>query len=84
MRLPIPGLRATPREAFLPESQKALAYLDLDIAVDGAQDGYLIKPVVLARMIQAAEIGADDRVLVTGGAAGYAAAIRSGYATRID
>lgn len=71
----IEALREIPREAFLPESQKALAYLDIDVALDGAQDVYLIKPVVLARMLQAAEIGPDDRVLVTGGAAGYAAAI---------
>jgi protein-L-isoaspartate(D-aspartate) O-methyltransferase len=70
----IEAMRAIPREAFLPDSQQALAYLDIDIAVDGS-DAYLIKPVVLARMLQAAEISATDRVLVTGGAAGYAAAI---------
>lgn len=71
----IEAMRAIPREAFLPESQRALAYLDIDIALDGANDAYLIKPVVLARMLQAAEITSGDRVLVTGGAAGYAAAI---------
>lgn len=71
----IEAMRATPREAFLPDSQKALAYLDRDIALDGEDGVYLIKPVVLARLLQAAEIGLTDRVLVTGGAAGYAAAI---------
>ena len=29
----IEAMRATPREAFLPDSQKALAYLDRDIAL---------------------------------------------------
>jgi len=79
----IEALRMVPREAFLPESQKALAYLDIDVAVDGVQDGYLIKPVVLARMIQAAEIGEGDKVLVTGGAAGYAAAVVAKLATNV-
>ncbi|MBY0380727.1 MAG: protein-L-isoaspartate O-methyltransferase [Xanthobacteraceae bacterium] len=79
----IEALREIPREAFLPESQKALAYLDIDIALDGAPDVYLIKPVVLARMVQAAEIGSGDRVLVTGGAAGYAAAIVAKLAAEV-
>jgi len=79
----IEALREIPREAFLPESQRALAYLDIDIALDGVPDVYLIKPVVLARMVQAAEIGSSDRVLVTGGAAGYAAAIVAKLAAEV-
>lgn len=71
----IEAMRATPREAFLPESQKALAYLDRDIALDGEDNVYLIKPMVLGRLLQAADIEPTDRVLVTGGAAGYAAAL---------
>jgi protein-L-isoaspartate(D-aspartate) O-methyltransferase len=79
----IEAMRATPREAFLPASQKALAYLDRDIALDGEDNVYLIKPVVLARLLQAAEIGLTDRVLVTGGAAGYAAAIAGHLAAEV-
>jgi protein-L-isoaspartate(D-aspartate) O-methyltransferase len=79
----IEAMRATPREAFLPDSQKALAYLDRDIALDGEEGVYLIKPVVLARLLQAAEIGLTDRVLVTGGAAGYAAAIAGHLAAEV-
>jgi len=79
----IEAMRATPREAFLPESQKALAYLDRDIALDGEDDVYLIKPVVLARLLQAAEIDPADKVLVTGGAAGYAAAITGHLAAQV-
>jgi len=79
----IEAMRATPREAFLPESQKALAYLDRDIALDGEDGVYLIKPAVLARLLQAAEIGLTDRVLVTGGAAGYAAAIAGHLAAEV-
>src|SRR5882724_12541721 len=66
-----------PREAFVPESKQALAYLDLDLDVSegGQAKRFLIKPVVLAKMLQAAEIKQTDRVLVVGCATGYAAAV---------
>ena len=43
---------------FVPENRRALAYLDLDLDVSeaGAPKRFLIKPAVLARMLQAAEI----------------------------
>src|SRR5260221_13785221 len=73
----IDAMLAVPREVFVPESKRALAYLDLDLDVgEGASaKRYLIKPVVLAKMLQAAEIKATDRVVVVGCASGYAAAI---------
>jgi protein-L-isoaspartate(D-aspartate) O-methyltransferase len=71
------AMMAVPREAFVPASQRALAYLDLDLDVsEGASaKRYLIKPVVTAKMLQAAEIKPGDNVLVVGCATGYAAAI---------
>jgi protein-L-isoaspartate(D-aspartate) O-methyltransferase len=73
----IDAMLAVPREAFVPENQRAMAYLDLDLDISdgGSAKRYLIKPVVIAKMLQAAEIGDTDRVLVTGGATGYAAAV---------
>ena len=73
----IDAMLAVPREVFVPESKRALAYLDLDLDVgeNAAAKRYLIKPVVLAKMLQAAEIKATDRVLVVGCASGYAAAV---------
>ena len=52
------AMLAVPREAFVPENKQALAYLDLDLDVSegGAAKRFLIKPVVLAKMLQAAEI----------------------------
>ena len=66
-----------PREAFVPQNQRALAYLDLDLDVSegGAVKRFLIKPVVSAKMLQAAEIKDTDNVLVVGCATGYAAAL---------
>jgi protein-L-isoaspartate(D-aspartate) O-methyltransferase len=73
----IDAMLDVPREAFVPQNQRALAYLDLDLDVsDGASvKRFLIKPAVLARMLQAAEIEATDTVLVVGSATGYAAAV---------
>ena len=73
-----------PREAFVPPNQQAMAYLDLDLEVSGASaKRYLIKPVVTAKMLQAAEIKETDNVLVVGCATGYAAAIVAHLAGKV-
>lgn len=71
------AMLAVPREAFVPGNKQALAYLDLDLDVSegGSAARFLIKPAVLAKMLQAAEIRETDRVLVVGCATGYAAAV---------
>ena len=81
----IDAMLAVPREFFVPESKRALAYLDLDLDVSegGGAARFLIKPAVLAKMLQAAEIGATDRVLVVGCASGYAAAVISHFAGQV-
>jgi protein-L-isoaspartate(D-aspartate) O-methyltransferase len=62
-----------PREAFVPQDQSGLAYLDLDLDVGAKR--FLIKPVVTAKTLQAAAIKEGDSVLVVGCATGYAAAV---------
>src|SRR6266550_7856407 len=71
------AMLAVPREAFVPENKQALAYLDLDLDVSegGAAKRFLIKPVVLAKLLHAAAIKDTDNVLVVGCATGYAAAV---------
>src|SRR3954469_5776576 len=76
----IDAMLAVPREAFVPENKRALAYLDLDLDVGEGASRFLIKPAVLAKMLQAAEIKATDRVLVVGCATGYAAAVIAQFA----
>jgi protein-L-isoaspartate(D-aspartate) O-methyltransferase len=73
----IDAMLAVPREPFVPESRRALAYLDLDLEVSEAAvpKRFLIKPVVIAKMLQAAEIKDTDSVLVVGCATGYSAAV---------
>jgi protein-L-isoaspartate(D-aspartate) O-methyltransferase len=79
------AMLAVPREAFVPEGQRALAYLDLDLDIGeaGGAKRFLIKPVVIARMLQAAEIMETDNVLVVGCATGYAAAVVAKIAARV-
>jgi protein-L-isoaspartate(D-aspartate) O-methyltransferase len=81
----IDAMLAVPREAFVPEQQRAMAYLDLDLEVGGPASGkrFLIKPAVLAKMLQAAEITEADNVLVVGCATGYSAAVLAKLAARV-
>jgi len=57
-----------PRERFVPAAQASVAYLDRDIQIDGSRA--LLKPMVLARMIQAVDISAGERVLDVAGGTG--------------
>jgi protein-L-isoaspartate(D-aspartate) O-methyltransferase len=70
----IDAMLDVPREHFVPASQSALAYLDLDLPV-GEGTRRLLKPMVLAKMLQALQISAGQRVLDVGCATGYAAAL---------
>ena len=76
-----------PREHFVPDEKQALAYADGDLSLVNAKDGraprYLLKPAVLARLIQEAEVAATDRVLDVGCATGYSSAVLSKLAGSI-
>jgi protein-L-isoaspartate(D-aspartate) O-methyltransferase len=75
----IAAMLAVPRERFLPAEQAELAYLDFDVPVTAAQTGRparrLLKPMVLAKLMQAAEVAAGDHVLDVGCATGYSSAV---------
>ena len=75
----IASMSALPRERFLPAEQADLAYLDCDIPAAAAETGEpvrrLLKPMVLAKLLQAAEIVDSDHVLDVGCATGYASAV---------
>jgi protein-L-isoaspartate(D-aspartate) O-methyltransferase len=81
----IDAMLAVPREAFVPQSQRALAYLDLDLDVSegGPAKRFLIKPLVISKMLQAADIKDTDNVLVAGCATGYTAALVARLAGRV-
>jgi len=79
----IDAMRVVPREAFVPDAQRPMTYLDLDIDLDGANRHFLLNPTFTARLLQAAEIGHGDSVLVVGGATGYVAALAAKLAARV-
>jgi protein-L-isoaspartate(D-aspartate) O-methyltransferase len=75
----IAAMLDVPRERFVPHAKAELAYLDFDLPVTHevreADARHLLKPVVLAKMIQAADLEEGDNVLDVGCATGYSAAI---------
>ena len=66
-----------PRERFFPDDKASLAYLDLDVTVSapGQPVRRLLKPMVLAKLIQAAGIAGSDHVLDVGCTSGYSTAL---------
>ena len=76
------ALLEVPREAYVPPARRALAYLDESVPVN-ASGRALLKPMVLAKLLQAAEIGEADRVLDVGCATGYSAAVLSRLAASV-
>jgi protein-L-isoaspartate(D-aspartate) O-methyltransferase len=62
-----------PRENFVPKPLRGVAYVDEDIHIGDGR--YLMEPMVLARLVQAAAIGPEDVVLEIGTATGYGAAV---------
>ena len=62
-----------PRDRFVPPALAEIAYADGDIELGNGRA--LLKPMVLAKLIEAAQVRADDDVLDVGCATGYSAAV---------
>jgi protein-L-isoaspartate(D-aspartate) O-methyltransferase len=61
------------RELFVPERLRGVAYVDDDLPLGGGR--YMMKPMVAARLLQAAMVKAKDTALVVGAGVGYEAAL---------
>ncbi len=73
----IDAMATIPREAYLPQSLRHLAYMDQDIPLEGS-DGetrYLMHPRVFAKLAQLAEVSKGDVVLDVGCGGGYSTAV---------
>jgi len=67
------AMGSIPREDFVPLTHRTTAYMDRSIALD---DGSVLNPAVSAALLlQAADVRADDHVLLVGKPDGYVAAI---------
>jgi protein-L-isoaspartate(D-aspartate) O-methyltransferase len=62
-----------PRERFLPDCRKALAYADDDIPLGNGR--FLLEPMVLTRLIQNIQPAPEDKALVIASGRGYGAAL---------
>lgn len=77
----IEALRTVPREAFVPAHLKGIAYVDEDLRLD--HDRFMMEPMVMARLLQAAEVGPGDTALAIGCTRGYAVALLSRLAETV-
>jgi protein-L-isoaspartate(D-aspartate) O-methyltransferase len=75
------AMGAVPREDFAPAAFRTTAYMDRSIAL--ADGNMLNPPVSTALLLQAAEVAADDHVLLVGAAKGYVAALLKSRAARL-
>ena len=75
------AFRTVPRELFVGRDAAHLAYGDHPLPIEAGQT--ISQPYIVALMIQAAAIGACDKVLEVGSGSGYAAAVMSRIAARV-
>jgi protein-L-isoaspartate(D-aspartate) O-methyltransferase len=62
-----------PRERFLPEALRSVAYADDDVPLGNGR--FMMEPMVLARLIQILQPQAEDKAMVVAAGRGYGAAI---------
>lgn len=70
-----------PRENFVPERLKSVAYIDEQVPLGGGR--YLVEPMVTSRLVQALDVKPTDRALLVGAATGYMAAILARLAAEV-
>ncbi|MBM3602915.1 MAG: protein-L-isoaspartate O-methyltransferase [Alphaproteobacteria bacterium] len=80
------ALQTVPREWFVPPIAQSLAYGDEDVALGVDDQGYqrwLMEPMVIARLLQAAAVTPDCHVLDIAPATGYSTGLFSLLAGRV-
>ena len=75
------AMRRLPRERFLPASVEPLAYADQDVPLGNGR--FMLEPMVLARLLQAAGLRDNERVLVAAAGTGYGAAVLAACGCRV-
>ena len=75
------AMGAVPRENFLPEARRSVAYADQDLAIGNGR--FVMEPLVLAKLLQLAEVQPTDKALVVGANGGYSAAVLAQMAASV-
>jgi protein-L-isoaspartate(D-aspartate) O-methyltransferase len=76
------AMAAVPRELFVPEKLRSLAYADRPLALPFGQT--ISQPYVVAYMCEALALDGGERVLEVGTGSGYAAAVLAELSDRVD
>jgi protein-L-isoaspartate(D-aspartate) O-methyltransferase len=83
----IDAMAGLAREAFVPDSRRPVAYVDEDIPLTDGAGGeprrFLVEAMAFARLVQLAEIKAEDKVLHVGAASGYGTAVLARMAGQV-
>jgi len=73
--LVVRAMARIPREKFVPKQLESLAYVDEDLSVGNGR--HIMEPMVLARLLQLADVKSKDNALVVCAGTGYTAAVLS-------
>lgn len=77
----VEAMAALPREDFLPEAHRAIAYRDTLLPLAGGRQQN--SPLATGRLLTVAELRATDKVLLIGAAGGYTAALLAGLVNSV-
>jgi protein-L-isoaspartate(D-aspartate) O-methyltransferase len=75
------AMGTVPRERFVPEFDRSLAYADAALPIDAGQS--ISQPYMVARMTELLAVRPGDRVLEIGTGSGYQAAILANLGARV-
>lgn len=75
------AMRQVPREAFVPDDLRDLAYSDSPLPIAAGQT--ISQPYIVAMMVDALDLKSGDRVLDVGTGSGYAAAVVACIAKKV-
>jgi protein-L-isoaspartate(D-aspartate) O-methyltransferase len=64
--------RVVPRERFVPEAHRYLAFADMEVPLPGGQ--HMLRPNVVGRLLQALELTGTEQVLEVGTGSGFVTA----------
>jgi protein-L-isoaspartate(D-aspartate) O-methyltransferase len=64
--------RKVPRERFVPQEYRYLAFADVEVPLPGAQ--HMLRPNVVGRLLQALELAGTEQVLEVGSGSGFVTA----------
>ena len=74
-------LRNIPRERFVPESHRYLAYADVEVPL--AREQHMLRPSVVGRLLQALALKGNEQVLEIGAGSGFVTACLAASARQV-